>query len=153
MTFRSEEALKSSTLTIADLKEGQVVDGTVNRIEPYGLLIQIQRSKLKGLCRKTELTDNKDADVDAALEGFRAGDKVKACILKLADRRIALSLKPSRLGDAGFVEDEEAEDDDEEEYSDGFWQEAGQLPEVEVSMWSLVTGIAHATLTEQHRAR
>ncbi|KAL1677463.1 hypothetical protein EV122DRAFT_214020 [Schizophyllum commune] len=115
MTFRSEEALKSSTLTIADLKEGQVVDGTVNRIEPYGLLIQIQRSKLKGLCRKTELTDNKDADVDAALEGFRAGDKVKACILKLADRRIALSLKPSRLGDAGFVEDEDAEDDDEEE--------------------------------------
>ncbi|TRM65942.1 hypothetical protein BD626DRAFT_612896 [Schizophyllum amplum] len=86
MSFRSEEALKSSTLTMAISK-------------------RIQRSKLKGLCRKTE--------------GFRAGDKVKACILKLAERRIALSLKPSRLGDAGFVEDEEAEDDDDDEEQDG----------------------------------
>lgn len=71
--------------------------------------------QLERLCWKTELTDNKDADADVAFERFQVGDNVKTYILKLTDCRIALGLKPSHFGDAGSVEDEEAEDDGEEE--------------------------------------
>ena len=58
MSFRSQEALKrasSSGLTLSDLQEGQKVDGRVKRIEDYGLFIQIEGSKLSGLCHKSQV--------------------------------------------------------------------------------------------------
>jgi polyribonucleotide nucleotidyltransferase len=56
MTLRSGDLSKSSSsLAIADLKEGQKVDGVVTRIEDYGLFIQIDKSKLTGLCHKSQV--------------------------------------------------------------------------------------------------
>lgn len=57
MTFRSGDFSKasSSSLGIADLKEGQKVDGIVKRIEDYGLFIQIDGSKINGLCHKSQV--------------------------------------------------------------------------------------------------
>jgi rRNA biogenesis protein RRP5 len=56
MTFRSGDFSKaSSSLGIADLKEGQKIDGVVTRIEDYGLFIQIDGSKLSGLCHKSQV--------------------------------------------------------------------------------------------------
>lgn len=58
MSFRSSEALKrpgSSNITLSDLKEGQKVDGRVKKIEDYGLFIQIEGSKLSGLCHKSQV--------------------------------------------------------------------------------------------------
>jgi len=58
MSFRSIEASQrkgSSSLTLSDLKEGQKVDGTVKKVEDYGLFIQIEGSKLSGLCHKSQV--------------------------------------------------------------------------------------------------
>ena len=117
MTLRSGDPLtrrESSGIFISDLKEGQKVEGIVKKIEDYGLFIQINGSKINGLCHKSEvrlfltqlllrltfsffskLSDNVDADVTLALRGFREGDRVKAIILGIDKRRISLGLKPS----------------------------------------------------------
>lgn len=54
MTLRSNFT-KSKELAIGDLKEGQKVDGKVKKVEEYGIFIQIEGSKLSGLCHKTEV--------------------------------------------------------------------------------------------------
>ncbi|KAF7339630.1 rRNA biogenesis protein RRP5 [Mycena sanguinolenta] len=120
MTLRSGDLFKASSasLAITDLKEGQKVDGVVTRIEDYGLLIQIEGSKLSGLCHKSQLSDNPDADVSVAVRGFREGDRVKAFILKIEKRKISFSLKPSYFDEEDFREAEEATGDNPAETSD-----------------------------------
>lgn len=57
MTFRSGDLKRDarSQSTLADLSEGQKVDGRVKKIEDYGLFIEIAGSKLSGLCHKSEV--------------------------------------------------------------------------------------------------
>ncbi|EGO30779.1 hypothetical protein SERLADRAFT_444441 [Serpula lacrymans var. lacrymans S7.9] len=99
MTFRSRDLTRDGTdsFTFADLHQGQKVTGRVKRIELYGLFIEIDGSTLSGLCHKSELSDNKDADVTVSLGNFREGDPVKALILSIdqENRRISFGLKPS----------------------------------------------------------
>ncbi|KAJ7107617.1 hypothetical protein C8R43DRAFT_199697 [Mycena crocata] len=111
MTFRSGDFSKASSsgLTASDFKEGQKVDGVVKRIEDYGLFIQIDGSKVNGLCHKSQLSDNPSADVSVAVRGFREGDRVKAVILSIDKRKVSLSLKPSLFDEEDFHEAEAAE--------------------------------------------
>jgi rRNA biogenesis protein RRP5 len=57
MTFRSESRRqdKSAVLTLSDLQEGQIINGRVKKIEEYGLFLEIEGSKLSGLCHKSEV--------------------------------------------------------------------------------------------------
>ncbi|KAF8913041.1 hypothetical protein CPB84DRAFT_1760205 [Gymnopilus junonius] len=115
MSFRSSEALRrpsSSSLTLSDLEEGQKVDGRVKKIEDYGLFIQIEGSKLSGLCHKSQLSDNPDADVGVALRGFREGDRVKALVLGIENKKISLSLRPSHFSEEDLQEDDDVEMED-----------------------------------------
>ena len=59
MSFRSTETKETRpTIQITDLTEGDKVNGTVKKIEDYGLFIEIEGSKLRGLCHKSEVTMN-----------------------------------------------------------------------------------------------
>ncbi|KAH9081576.1 nucleic acid-binding protein, partial [Lactarius deliciosus] len=95
----SRSALPSHSLS--DFQEGQKVKGRIKKIEAYGLFIEIEGTKVSGLCHKSELSDNKDADTALALRSFREGDIVKAlvCSVDLEKRRISFSLKPSHFTD------------------------------------------------------
>ncbi len=56
MTFRSNDlSRKSTSLSYGDLQKGQKISGTIKKIEAYGLFIQIESSKLSGLCHKSEV--------------------------------------------------------------------------------------------------
>jgi len=56
MTFRSSQSKRSGgRIQIDDLKAGQKVDGAIKRIEDYGMFIQIDNSRLNGLCHKSEV--------------------------------------------------------------------------------------------------
>lgn len=56
LSFRSGDLLRESTsLKLGDLSEGQKVDATVKKIEDYGLFLEIEGSKLRGLCHKSEV--------------------------------------------------------------------------------------------------
>lgn len=60
MSFRKNvlKADSSSALSIGDIQIGQKVDGTIKKIEDYGLFIQIEGSKLSGLCHKSQVCVN-----------------------------------------------------------------------------------------------
>jgi rRNA biogenesis protein RRP5 len=142
MTFRSGdlERGKSSSLSLADLHEGQKVDGRIKRVEAYGLFIEIEGSKLSGLCHKSEvsnslraganhsnnlprqLSDNRDADVTVALRGFQEGDRVKVVILLIdkEKRQMSLGLKPSYFADEDFAAHSEDGTDGQEETGERF---------------------------------
>ncbi|KAF8898934.1 hypothetical protein BD779DRAFT_1607574 [Infundibulicybe gibba] len=108
LSFRTGILTKPlGTLTVGDLQKGQKIDGIVKRIENYGLFIQIEGSKIHGLCHKSELSDNQDADVTVALSNFREGDHVKAYITDITNRRVSLSLKPSRFVEEDFETQEQ----------------------------------------------
>lgn len=71
MSLRSPEAMQrksSSGITLSDLKPGQKIDGTVKKIEDYGLFIQIQGSKLSGLCHKSQVSTQPLCDSGTSTE-------------------------------------------------------------------------------------
>ncbi|OSC99437.1 hypothetical protein PYCCODRAFT_1438226 [Trametes coccinea BRFM310] len=128
MSFRSGELKRDnrSQLKLSDLSEGQKIDGRVKKVEDYGLFIEIEGSKLSGLCHKSELSDNKDADVTLALRSFREGDKVKAVILSIDQekRRISFGLKPSYFEEKDFEQGEfESESEAQEAQTFGVVEE------------------------------
>ncbi|KAG5647561.1 hypothetical protein DXG03_008914 [Asterophora parasitica] len=146
MSFQTTTVKNPSQLSAGDLQIGQKVEGVVKRIEDYGLFIQIENSKLTGLCHKSQvcdcvfcihpspevfvqLSDNKDADVSVALKGFREGDRVKALILKVEKGKISLSLKPSHFGEKDFEENGMDEDESEEEEALGVIDEDANMSE------------------------
>lgn len=57
VSFRSGDLSRDSktSITLADLEEGQKVEGLVKKVEEYGLFISIEGSKLSGLCHKSEV--------------------------------------------------------------------------------------------------
>lgn len=58
MSFRTGDLARNRrpTLTLADLSEGQKVEGKVKKVEEYGLFIEIAGSKLSGLCHKSQVS-------------------------------------------------------------------------------------------------
>jgi len=137
MSFRTKPntANKASLLTLRDFQKGQTVHGHVKKVEDYGLFIEVDDSKVSGLCHKSEvsrhsmsispgstlmpvqLSDNKGADVALALRSFREGDHVKAFItsVDLEKKRISFGLKPSYFGDDGDSDSEGSDDELESE--------------------------------------
>lgn len=57
MSFRSSDSSRNAqpTIKLSDLSEGQKVDAVVKRIEDYGLFLEVEGSKVRGLCHKSEV--------------------------------------------------------------------------------------------------
>lgn len=57
MSFRSEKASRGAqdTIQLSDLAEGQKVDAVVQKIQDYGLFLQVDNSRVRGLCHKSEV--------------------------------------------------------------------------------------------------
>ena len=57
MSFRTKSNTASnSLLTLRDFQEGHVVHGHVKKVEDYGLFIELDDSKVSGLCHKSEVS-------------------------------------------------------------------------------------------------
>lgn len=85
-------------------KVGQVVDGTISRIVPFGAFIKLEK-QLEGLIHISEMANERVEKVENVLA---VGDEVKAKIIKLLveDQKIGLTLKD-------LTEDTSNEDDSE----------------------------------------
>ncbi|RYP47349.1 hypothetical protein DL768_006600 [Monosporascus sp. mg162] len=98
-------------ITYPDLREGQIVTGTVRKVEEFGAFILIDGSaNVSGLCHRSEMAEK---PVEDARKLLNEGDAVKAIILKLDQqkKRINFGLKPSY-----FEDDDDSDmsvDDDE----------------------------------------
>ncbi|KAJ4893416.1 RNA binding [Raphanus sativus] len=85
---------KSESYDLKQFHVGDVISGSVKRVEPYGLFITIDNTSMVGLCHKSQLSDDRIEDVQARYE---AGESVTAKILKLDEekQRISLGMKSS----------------------------------------------------------
>ncbi|ONM52181.1 Ribosomal protein S1-like1 [Zea mays] len=85
---------KLDDISYSDLHVGDIVDGQVKRVESFGLFVTIRRSELVGLCHVSELSDEPVVDINSC---YKAGDMVKAKILKIDEtrHRVSLGMKKS----------------------------------------------------------
>jgi rRNA biogenesis protein RRP5 len=113
----AKAANKKKSIGLADLSVGQKVDTTVRKIEDFGMFLNIEGTRLSGLCHRSELSDEKDANVQQALKTFRQGDKLKAKITAIDTEKgkIALGIKPSYFDAEDFGSKKEDEDIKEED--------------------------------------
>lgn len=58
MSFRTKSSTtgKASLLNLRDFQEGQTVHGHVKKVEDYGLFIELDDSRVSGLCHKSEVS-------------------------------------------------------------------------------------------------
>eukprot|EP00850_Spirogloea_muscicola_P013563 SM000092S24531 [mRNA] locus=s92:547777:562774:- [translate_table: standard] len=86
----SSDAWKS----IEDIHVGDVVTGSVKRVEAFGLFIILDHSNLTGLCHISAVSDGYTKDLS---KSYTPGDLVKAKVLKVdaEKERISLGLKAS----------------------------------------------------------
>jgi len=114
MSLRKNAAVKASTLEVGDLVKGQVVKGVVKRVEGYGAFIRINGSNINGLCHKTKVTDDEDADWT---ECIKPGDSVRCIVMDVnkETKKISLGVKHSLFENAEVDNEESEEDEDEEE--------------------------------------
>ncbi len=90
-----ERAVAEKTKKIGRLTEGDIVEGKIERIESYGVFIQMGEG-LSGLCHISQITNK---FIKSPKEVVKPGETVKAKILKIEGDRISLSIK-------ALVEDE-----------------------------------------------
>lgn len=86
------------------LKVGDIVSGTIKRVESFGLFITIDNTNLVGLCHKSELSDDQ---VDQIESNYRARERVVAKILKVdAERhRFSLGMKDTYIIEGDNVQE------------------------------------------------
>ncbi|MDN4594201.1 30S ribosomal protein S1 [Polycladomyces subterraneus] len=98
-----EEAEKKKRATLESLQEGQVIEGTVQRITDFGAFVDI--GGVDGLVHVSELAWNR---VEHPSDVLAEGDKVQVKVLKVDrdNERISLSIKETQPGPWEKVGDE-----------------------------------------------
>lgn len=105
-------------LTFNDLIVGQVVTGTIRKVEEFGAFILVDNShNVSGLCHRSEIAEKR---VDDVKKLYSEGDAVKAIVLKVEPekRRISFGLKASYFDNASEEDSDENSDADVEMGSD-----------------------------------
>ncbi|KAF6168945.1 hypothetical protein GIB67_038442 [Kingdonia uniflora] len=99
VTLRTGFSNNATKSDIASIHVGDIITGRIKQIMPYGLFITIGDTKMAGLCHISELSD--DGHIDNIESTYRAGESVKAKILKVDEERnrINLGMKDSYVRD------------------------------------------------------
>lgn len=98
--IEKERALLQKTQRIGRLTTGDIIEGTIERMESYGVFIAMGEG-LTGLCHISQITNK---FIKSPKEVLKLGETVKAKILKIEGDRISLSIK-------ALKEDEPEEED------------------------------------------
>ena len=107
---------RKSNASVEAFQEGQIVKGSVKRIEKFGVFVTIHDSSVTGLAHLSELCDGYVQDVSNL---FHVGQEVQARVIKVdrAGGKLSLGLKSSyfEMGDEsddGIMDIEAQSDDD-----------------------------------------
>jgi predicted RNA-binding protein with RPS1 domain len=99
--LKAERQEKASKLKDT-LKEGQVVEGTVRKIMPFGAFVDI--GGIDGLCHISDMTYDRVMPTEKNVQKYvKEGDKVKVQILKLDIDGDRVSLGMKQLGEDPFM--------------------------------------------------
>ncbi|KAM0789071.1 hypothetical protein ACM66B_003134 [Microbotryomycetes sp. NB124-2] len=123
MSLKSAQSAKKDVRargSVEGLERGQIVTGTVKRIETFGVFLRLDDFDVSGLCHKSKVTDDENVSWTTAV---REGDRVRALVtdVDMTAKKVSLALKPSMLAEEGKAEpgsdseSEGAESDEEDE--------------------------------------
>ncbi|KAL2998416.1 hypothetical protein AAZX31_09G097500 [Glycine max] len=103
---------KSEIIDLSKFHVGDVVSGRIKRVESFGLFIAIDNTNMVGLCHISEISDNRIENIEA---NYRAGERVKARILKVDEERhrISLGMKNSYMRGETVLQIPSKEESDE----------------------------------------
>lgn len=110
-----ERAVVEKTKKIGRLNEGDIVEGDIERIESYGVFINIGEG-LTGLCHISQITNR---FIKSPKEIVKSGEHVRAKILKIEGDRISLSIK-------ALLEDAPEETESSYEVPEKYRNDAGE---------------------------
>ncbi|CAD7702369.1 unnamed protein product [Ostreobium quekettii] len=108
MSLKDNTAVKD--VAAVQIKEGEIVEGRVQRIVEYGVFVNIDGAqKQSGLAHRSNLADHAVKDISGL---FKVGQQVRTLVMKVDKEtgKIALGLKPSQVGSQ--AEDREEADSD-----------------------------------------
>ena len=132
--IQKERKAKEYVQKVGQLTVGDVVTGTVDRIESYGVFITIGED-LTGLCHISQITNK---FIKSPKEIVKLGDTVTAQIIKLEGDRVSLSMK-------ALTEDEVPKEEDDYEIPKEF--QADHEEDADASPFAaLLKGIMDAAL-------
>ena len=106
--------------TFENLEVGSKVDGVIRKIEKFGVFININDSRISGLCHISQVSDTPVSNIERL---YNVGDHVRAYVLKVdrVKQKVSLSLKSSHFedsdGDESMSEDENVMEVDAQEES------------------------------------
>lgn len=109
-----EAAVLQKTNRIKKLSPGQITGGVVERIEPYGIFVNIGES-LTGLVHISQMSNK---FLKSPKELVKLGDEVKVKIIEIKGDRISLSMKALAPKEEEEENIKEADDGLPKEYSD-----------------------------------
>lgn len=84
----SQDELKARDTRLSEIKVGDVIDGTVSTVLPYGVLVDL--GNVDGLVHISEIAWEK---VSSPADYFAAGDKITVKVIGKDGEKIALSVK------------------------------------------------------------
>lgn len=103
--IEKERAAAEQMKSIGRLSVGDIVKGTVRRIESYGVFIDIGEG-LMGLCHISQITGR---FLKSPKEVLKMGEEVQAKIIKIEGDRISLSIKALKEDEAPEWTEEDSE--------------------------------------------
>ena len=110
VSFRENESHQGNK-DVSGINVGDIIMGTVRRVQPYGVFVNLDGSNLSGLCHISMFADARITD-DLASH-VRQGERVRTKVLKVdaETNKISLGIKSSLFDDVD-VSDEEMDEGD-----------------------------------------
>ncbi|KAK4046291.1 rRNA biogenesis protein rrp5 [Microbotryomycetes sp. JL201] len=127
MSLRTAQQSKKDVRSVGNidgLERGQIVGGTIKRIETFGVFIRLDDFDITGLCHKSKVTDDESVPWTKAV---KEGDKVRALVtdVDVSSKKVSLALRRSMMpeNEEGYSgpeseKEDSAESDDQDENSD-----------------------------------
>jgi polyribonucleotide nucleotidyltransferase len=83
---------------VKDYTLGEIVEGVIFRIEPYGAFVKVNGTEKEGLIHISQISDNKIKDIKSL---FSIGQKVRAKVIEINDKgQLNLSIKMLNNGNS-----------------------------------------------------
>lgn len=105
----------SNLKTFADLSVGEIFEGTIKKVEEYGVFVTLDGTDgISGLCHRSQITDT---PIKNAEDIFNVGERVKVKILELnpEKKQMSLGMKASYFKDDNSDQDEDGDVEMKEE--------------------------------------
>ncbi|KAJ2999616.1 rRNA biogenesis protein rrp5 [Globomyces sp. JEL0801] len=141
-----------SLVSFGDIKVKSIMNGTVVSIKDYGIFINLDGTRINGLCHLSEASDTPVKDLNRL---YNIGDPVRTFVLRVdpSNKKVSLSLKASYFDESESKDEDmdvdEVEESDKEESEKEESDKEEESDEMEVDDEVLV----QPTLSKQKEAK